>query len=456
MEVVAFFTLLAFLPNAADAGRYQECPGDWTQVNVKCYKFGEGSLNRDAASDRCRYRYGATLAVIENKKENKVVQGLIDGNRNAWIGVRLRHGQYKWNDGNKFQFRYANWLDSSRSRSLKCARMLATGYWYPAHCFYKSPYVCSKKADCEPGWTGDECDRKCHCYLGYACNVTETCPYGCETGWVGDMCDKRLHKPTVSFYCVKQRGGYSLMVSLDRNVTSFSNIGAVNAEGEISPECGYRRFQWESRGVLRLKASIQNVSGLLESDCPAETVGKGILKWTFRLQKKKDVVSFEDKEFQVKCDLSEADAVYDDTERVKIEEFRERSLTAATQTRVSVRTYLANPDTLDPVTNLHLGVPVRLVATLPEGDDLVNPFFYPWSCQAASPDGKVTVQLTDDSGCSLSEDIGFGVMRMASSVIQSEVFPMFRLPGYTEVVFSCALVPTTSFRYEVQYCPRRW
>lgn len=76
----------------------------------------------------------------------------------------------------------------------------------------------------------------------------------------------------VSFYCVKQRGGYSLMVSLDRKDTTFSNIGAVNAEGEISPECGYQRFQWGSRGVLRLNASIQNVSGLLESDCPAETV----------------------------------------------------------------------------------------------------------------------------------------------------------------------------------------
>ncbi|XP_046355500.2 uncharacterized protein LOC124134615 [Haliotis rufescens] len=449
MEVVPLFILLVFLTNPSDAGRYHDCPEDWTQVNTKCYIFVEEKAKREIASGRCRDRYAASLAMIENKEENEAVQDLIHGS--AWIGLRRSYGHYNWDD--RYTFTYANWRYSPDRSSQPCTIMLETGDWKANFCFLRYSYVCWKEADCEPGWTGDKCDRKCHCYLGYVCNVTHTCPYGCDPGWDGDRCDTRLAKPTASFYCTKVRGGYSLMASFDRKGVDFWNMGAVNAEGEISPKCGKDKFRWDKE--MRLNVQIRNVSGVWESDCPAEIVEKRILKWTFRLQKKKDVVSFEDEEIQVQCDLSEADAVYELTERVEIEGIRERSSTAATQTRVSVRTYLANPDSLEPVTNLSLGVPVRLVATLQEGDDVDNPYFHFWSCQAASPDGNVTVQLTDDSGCSLRRDLRFGIMHTASGVIQSYTFPMFYLPGYTEVVFSCALGPSHMLRHETRKCPRR-
>ncbi|XP_046548224.1 uncharacterized protein LOC124258205 isoform X3 [Haliotis rubra] len=259
-----------------------------------------------------------------------------------------------------------------------------------------------------------------------------------------------IDKPEVSFYCMKEREGYSLNLTLDQKSIPFTNFGAVNTEGEISPRCDKRKFN--SRALY---VQIRNVSGVWESDCPVETVGTGILKWTFRHQKKSGVVSFEDDEVQLVCDLSQADATYDDTGGLGMEEIRERTVTAATQTRVSPRTYLADPDTLEPVTNVSLGVPVRLVVKLPEGDGIVNPFFNPRNCQAASPDGNVTVQLTDDSGCSVRIGIGFGTMKSISRVIQSRTFPMFYLPGYTEVVFSCTLVPSSSFTAAPAYCPYR-
>ncbi|XP_046548223.1 uncharacterized protein LOC124258205 isoform X2 [Haliotis rubra] len=259
-----------------------------------------------------------------------------------------------------------------------------------------------------------------------------------------------IDKPEVSFYCMKDREGYSLNLTMDKKGIRFSNFGAVNAEGEISPRCDKRKFSY-----LGLHVQIRNVSGVWESDCPVETVGTGILKWTFRLQKNSGVVSFEDEDLHVHCDLSEADAAYDHTGRVGVEEIRERTVTAATQTRVGPRTYLADPDTLEPVTNVSLGVPVKLVVKLPEGDGIVNPFFNPRNCQAASPDGNVTVQLTDDSGCSVRIGIGFGTMKSISRVIQSRTFPMFYLPGYTEVVFSCTLVPSSSFTAAPAYCPYR-
>ncbi|XP_046552268.1 uncharacterized protein LOC124261948 isoform X3 [Haliotis rubra] len=383
-------------------------------------------------------------------EENRVVQDLVHGHRHAWIGLHRRYGPFQWNEDSRLQVKYVNWLGASRRYLKKCARIRGyDGFWVPSYCSDDSPYVCWKKTDCEPGWTGDDCNSQCHCYLGFACNGTESCPYGCELGWAGHKCDRRLDKPTVSFYCMKEKEGYSLVVSFDTKGVHFTNIGAVNAEGEVSPKCDKKTFVWLD-GELRLKVQIQNTSGVWESDCPTETISKGVLKWTFRLQKKTDVVSFEDEDLQVHCDLSEADVAYDDTDRLPIENIRVRSLTSATKTRVNVRTYLANPRSLEPVTNVSLGVPVRLVVKLPEGNDVVNPLFYPWSCQAASPDGKVTVRLTDDLGCSLREDIGFGIMDKVSDVVQSEVFPLFQLPGYTEVVFTCNLVPSYKFRNETQ------
>ncbi|XP_071118038.1 uncharacterized protein [Haliotis cracherodii] len=455
MEVVFLSMLLVFVTNAADAGRFQECPEDWTPVNAKCYKFVNERVHRHRASRRCRGGYSASLAVIENEEENEVVQDLIQSHRYAWIALQRGRGDYKWNWEVEIPFVYSNWKDSTDVNSEGCAVILINGYWSSASCRIYSPYVCSKKADCEPGWTGDKCDHKCHCFKGHVCNATHTCPDGCEKGWAGERCARQQEKPTVSFYCMKQRGGYALMASFDQKGIFFSNIGAVNADGEISPTCNYDKSYMMRHGEAPLNVQIQNVSGVLESDCPAQTVGNGILKWTFRLQKEDGVLSFEDEELHLQCDLSEADAVYDDTERIEMGEIKERSLTAATQTRVRVRTNLANPETMEAVTNPSLGDPVSLVATLQEGDDLVNPVFYLWSCQAASPDGKVTVQLTDDSGCSLRKGIGFGTMDKASGVIQSKIFPMFQLPGYTELVFSCVLVPSPFPKYKTQYCPLR-
>ncbi|XP_046552270.1 uncharacterized protein LOC124261950 [Haliotis rubra] len=442
MQLLTLITLFAYITNAVHCGRYQECPEDWTRANEKCYKFLNEHVDRNDASGRCKRRFSASLAVIDNEEENTVVKDLARHHRYAWIGLHRRNRKFQWNENSKLQVKYVNWQGAPQRYMKMCARISGYGgLWVPSYCWEESPYVCWKKADCEPGWTGDECDRQCHCYRGYFCNRFDACPYGCELGWAGKYCERRLEKPTVSFYCMKEREGYSLVVSFDTKGVHFTNIGAVNAEGEISPKCDKKTFVWLN-GESRLKVQIQNTSGVLESDCPTETISQGVLKWTFRLQKKKDVVSFEDEDLQVHCDLSEADAAYDDTGRLPIENIRVRSLTSATQTRVNVRTYLANPRSLEPVTNVSLGVPVRLVVKLPEGNDVVNPLFYPRNCQAASPDGNVTVRLTDDLGCSLREDIGFGIMDKVSGVVQSEVFPLFQLPGYTEVVFSCNLVPS--------------
>ncbi|XP_046355502.2 uncharacterized protein LOC124134616 isoform X2 [Haliotis rufescens] len=366
MHVALLFTLLACLTNPGDAGRHQGCPEDWTLVNTKCYKFVEEDVIRYTAASRCSRRYTASLALIENKEENKAVQDLIHGQRFAWIGLHRRWDskRFKWGDSNELGF--ANWWRPLRSDYKTCAVILDSGYWQPKSCLDKIPYVCWKRPDCEPGWFGDECERQCHCYLGHDC-MDEPCPYGCEPGWYGERCDTRYQQQSaVSFYCMKQKeGGYSLMVSLGRPSIFHQRIGVVNAEGEISPNCSSDRLERHNRREIRLNVHIQNVSGVLEANCPAETVADGILQWTLRFQKEEGVESFEDEELQVQCDLSEADAAYD-VERVVIQDIRKRTLTTATQTGVSVRTYLADPGTLEPATNLSLGVPVRLVVTLPE------------------------------------------------------------------------------------------
>ncbi|XP_046548208.1 uncharacterized protein LOC124258195 [Haliotis rubra] len=445
MEVVLLFCLLPLLTIAADNGQHQDCPEGWIVVNRKCYKLVEEAVDRDTASSRCESRFGAKLAVIESEEDNTGVKDLIHGHGNAWIALYWTGRYFRWDQTDQYHLGFANWQGSRHGRRSRkhCTKILDTGIWNAEYCHVEYPYVCFKKAVCKPGWTGHYCERECHCYAGYLCNGTEACPYGCEPGYSGDMCDEYQVKTTVSSYCIKKRGGYySLMVFFPwLDVLAFRRMGAVDADGEISPSCANSRFDKSLRWETRLRVQIHNESGVLKPDCPAQTVGDGILQWTFRLQKQEEVVSFEDQEYQVQCDLSEADAVYA-AEKVEIEDLRERSITVATQTRVNIWTYLASTDTLTPVTNLSIGVPVRLVVTRPQEDNIVNPLFHPWNCQAASPDGKVAVQLTDAHGCSRKKVMGFGRLNETSGVHQSGIFPMFQLRGYSKVVFYCALVPS--------------
>ncbi|XP_046552271.1 uncharacterized protein LOC124261951 [Haliotis rubra] len=378
-----------------------------------------------------------------------MVVDLIQGHRKAWIGLSQRriNSGFKWDDSAKFQYNFGNFRSHGR-HSKQCAVIRSDGYWVSSYCSIDNPYVCSKKPDCEPGWSGDECDRQCHCYAGFVCNASATCRYGCEPGWYGEMCDTHQEKTTVSFYCMKQReGAYSLMLSSSHPTDQL--VGIVNAEGAINPNCSIERPERILKpSEMRLNVQIKNVSGELIPNCPAEIVADGVLNWTIRFQKEKGVESFEDEEHQVQCDLSKADAAFD-AKGVAVEKIRERPIMTATQTRVNVRAYLASPETLEPVANISLGVPVRLVVTLPEGDDVVNPFFYPRFCQASSPDGKVSFPLTGSYGCPPNRNkIGFGRMTKVSGVIQSNVFPLFRLWGYTEVVFSCTLVVPRFNRFE--------
>ncbi|XP_067679418.1 uncharacterized protein [Haliotis asinina] len=445
MEVVLLFSLLPLLTIAADTGTHQDCPEGWTMVNRKCYILVEEAVDRDTAFDRCESRFGAMLAVIENEEENAGVKDLIHGHEKAWIALYWTGRHYKWDQTNQYHVGFSNWQGSGYGRrSAKyCTKILDTGIWKAGYCHRNYPYVCFKEAVCQPGWTGYYCDRECHCYAGFLCNKTEACPYGCEPGYSGDMCDEYTVRTTVSAHCIKKSDGdYSLMVFFPwLEALAFRRMGSVGADGEISPNCANSRFDTSMRSETRLRIQIHNESGVLKPDCPANTVGEGILQWTFRLQKQEEVVSFEDQEYEVQCDLSEADAMYA-AEKVGIEDLRQKSTTIATQTRLSVQSYLATTDTLEPITSLNIGVPVRLMVTRPQGDDIVNPVFHPRNCQAASPDGKVTVQLTDAHGCSLKKVIGFGRLNETSGVIQSGMFPMFHLRGYSKVVFYCVLVPS--------------
>ncbi|XP_046552289.1 uncharacterized protein LOC124261974 [Haliotis rubra] len=450
METVRIFIWLAglVLLSTTQSGIIKECSDGWTQVQRTCFKFVERKLGRYYANKVCEGQ-DSVLAVIKNKEENKVVQDLIRGRDDAWIGLQYSFGEYYWNNIPTDQFDFFNMAFSS-SRGDRCTVMLpGTGRWRKVYCSTKRPYVCGKRVGCESGWVGDECDRQCHCYLGHVCNeITKKCPYGCEPGWTGDTCDKYLEKPTVeSFYCMKQRGGYSMMVSMDLKGISFSNVGAMNAEGDITSNCNMNRFESKGDGLTYLNIQIQNVSGTLEPDCPANTLGDGILQWTFRFQLTEGRVSFEDAELHVQCDLSETDAAYDESKSVEIEEIRGKYVFDVSRTPVNVQTYIANPETLKPATNLSLGEPVRLVATLTEEHDVVTPLFTPSNCQASSPDGKVAVALKALDGCPLSWRLGEN-----EHLILTDIFRMFCLPGYTEVVFSCTFTPCL---YDPSHCSER-
>ncbi|XP_046552290.1 uncharacterized protein LOC124261975 [Haliotis rubra] len=438
MEVVFTLMLLSLLANIADAGRIQECTQGWKRVNRKCYKLMEEELTRVKAYRRCLKQYNGSLATIANEEENEAVQDLVHGHNDSWIALRHLYGRYNMDPltFSKFEGR------PIPRRGQVCVHISPNGSWRLARCNVHSPFVCERRADCDTGWFGERnCDGRCHCYLNYGCH-NRGCPYGCEPGWTGYMCAQRRKKTKVSSYCLKEREGeYSLNVSFTRRelYSTYVTFGAVDAKGVISPRCKKINAQMTRRDEIRFRVQVHNVSGVLESKCPFETLSGGILQWTFRLEKKGGIESFEDEEHQVQCDLSEADGVYD-TQSIEIEQIRERSLIVATQTRVNIRTYVAYPDALEPVANVSLGGHARLVVTLPEGDDFVNPFFYPRACQALSPDGKVSFPLTSPYGCRKHYRFGFGIMEKVSGVIQSGTFPMFRLPGYTELVFSCTLV----------------
>ncbi|XP_046552272.1 galactose-specific lectin nattectin-like [Haliotis rubra] len=141
MGVVLLITLLVFLPNAADGGRYQDCPEGWTRWGSKCFKLENKRFERSDAHWRCKHYYSASLAVIENEAENKVVQDLLGGQSSAWIGLRRKYGNYRWDD--EYEYNYTN-MASGRRTSGDCVRILSTGDWQRAYCFMTAAMCVSR------------------------------------------------------------------------------------------------------------------------------------------------------------------------------------------------------------------------------------------------------------------------------------------------------------------------
>lgn len=154
------------------------CLEDWHHFNDKCYRYFSSPKTWLDAYYYCQAAFGAKLATIENREENRFVGGLLKTGHGAWIGLndRSSEGKFRWNY-NKYNVpTYFAWDQSDPSNPEpnnfngkcnveNCVEMkYSNKKWNDVVCKAHRDYVCQRDSKEDlPGW---RCENgKCYLYV---------------------------------------------------------------------------------------------------------------------------------------------------------------------------------------------------------------------------------------------------------------------------------------------------
>ncbi|KAM9214380.1 uncharacterized protein RG961_012868 [Leptosomus discolor] len=123
------------------------CPDGWQQFAKTCYFFSTTTKPWLAAKDFC-IQFGAHLAIVNTKQENKFLASQIMQNEVAWLGLTDRHqeGNWQWVDGSSLT--RAFWGNGEPNNvgqdGEDCATLHPNGFWNDALCSNAETWVCER------------------------------------------------------------------------------------------------------------------------------------------------------------------------------------------------------------------------------------------------------------------------------------------------------------------------
>uniref|UniRef100_A0A3P8RNM4 C-type lectin domain-containing protein n=1 Tax=Amphiprion percula TaxID=161767 RepID=A0A3P8RNM4_AMPPE len=125
------------------------CQENWTKFETSCYFVSTVKKNWTESRQAC-IAEGADLVVIDSRKEQAFVNGILDARQNAWIGLTdsVQEGVWKWVDGTSVTTTY--WQPgqpNSYNRNQDCGEFVqesSLGQWNDDGCFADQVWICEK------------------------------------------------------------------------------------------------------------------------------------------------------------------------------------------------------------------------------------------------------------------------------------------------------------------------
>uniref|UniRef100_A0A3B4TM23 Ladderlectin-like n=1 Tax=Seriola dumerili TaxID=41447 RepID=A0A3B4TM23_SERDU len=130
--------------------RFSFCLDGWQSFSGKCY-FLANHPDSWANAERFCASFDGSLASVRSIWEYNFLQRMVKtgGHRFAWIGGYYFEGEWRWEDGSRFD--YSNWDTSSSTAYYQCLLLnsqVSKG-WSNNGCNMRFPFVCQvRQLDC--------------------------------------------------------------------------------------------------------------------------------------------------------------------------------------------------------------------------------------------------------------------------------------------------------------------
>ncbi|XP_075441136.1 asialoglycoprotein receptor 1-like isoform X2 [Ascaphus truei] len=126
------------------------CPPDWDPFSGSCYFFFRAVKSWTDSKKSCESE-NSHLVVINTQEEQNYIQG-ITVPVYTWIGLTDVDGEWKWDDGTRYDSALKNWLPGQPDEYFghglgggeDCAHLHRKGQWNDDHCSRHYSYICEK------------------------------------------------------------------------------------------------------------------------------------------------------------------------------------------------------------------------------------------------------------------------------------------------------------------------
>ncbi|KAF1385068.1 hypothetical protein PFLUV_G00126740 [Perca fluviatilis] len=126
------------------------CQTGWRKFDISCYFVSTAKKNWTLSRQDCIAR-GADLVVIDSRDEQAFVNGLLQSNQNAWIGLtdHLKEGTWMWVDGTPvttafWQPGQPNSYTGNQDCGETVQKSSGVGAWNDDGCFSDQTAICEK------------------------------------------------------------------------------------------------------------------------------------------------------------------------------------------------------------------------------------------------------------------------------------------------------------------------
>ncbi|KAL7395224.1 hypothetical protein ABVT39_012467 [Epinephelus coioides] len=126
------------------------CQAGWRRFDISCYFVSTLTRNWTLSRNACLAE-GADLVVVDSREEQEFVNGLLQADQNAWIGLTdsLEEGTWMWVDGTPlttgfWQPGQPNSFNGNQDCGEIVQKSVGVGEWNDDGCFSQQLWICEK------------------------------------------------------------------------------------------------------------------------------------------------------------------------------------------------------------------------------------------------------------------------------------------------------------------------